>query len=181
MIRNRGIPSEIGSVVNRHAITIRLAAAGDLPAINEIYNHYVLRSTCTYQLEPETEEARQKWFEEHSPDKYPVTVAIHDGTVVGWGAISPFRPRAAYAHSVEASVYLRHDVHRRGIGKALLLDLIARAKAAGHHALMGGASADQTASIALQESLGFRRVGHFKEVGFKFGGWLDVVYYQLML
>ena len=104
-----------------------------------------------------------------------MTVAELDGAIVGWGALSQFRPRAAYAHSVEASVYLRHDVHRRGIGKALLLDLIARAKAAGHHTLIGGASADQVASLALQQ------VGHFKEVGFKFGRWLDVIYSQIML
>jgi L-amino acid N-acyltransferase len=161
--------------------SIRLATTADLWAINDIYNYYVLRSTCTYQLEPETEEARRTWFEQHSPDKHPVTVALLGEEVVGWGAISPFRPRAAYAHSVEASVYLRHDVHRRGIGKALLLDLIARAKAAGHHTLIGGASADQTASLALQESLGFQQVGYLKEVGFKFGRWLDVVYCQLML
>ena len=161
--------------------TIRLATATDLPSVSEIYNHYVHHSTCTYQLEPETLESRQAWFEQHSPEKHPVTVAELDGAIVGWGALSQFRPRAAYAHSVEASVYLRHDVHRRGIGKALLLDLIARAKAAGHHTLIGGASADQVASLALQKSLGFQQVGHFKEVGFKFGRWLDVVYSQLML
>jgi L-amino acid N-acyltransferase YncA len=110
-----------------------------------------------------------------------VTVAILEGAVVGWGSLSQFRPRAAYQHSVEASVYLRHDVHRRGIGKVLLLDLIARAKAAGYHTLVGGASADQVASLALQRSLGFVQVGHFKEVGFKFGRWLHVVYSQIML
>ncbi|MFN0021023.1 MAG: N-acetyltransferase family protein [Pirellulaceae bacterium] len=163
------------------AFTIRPATSADLPAINDIYNYYVLNSTCTYQLEPETIEARQAWFDSHTPEKLPVTVAILDGAVVGWGALSQFRPRAAYCHSVEASVYLRHDVHRRGIGKALLLDLIARAKAAGHHTLLGGASADQTASLALQESLGFQRVAYLNEVGFKFGRWLDVVYSQLML
>ncbi|MBC7855963.1 MAG: N-acetyltransferase family protein [Pirellulaceae bacterium] len=167
--------------MNQPSVTIRLAIAADLPAINEIYNYYVHRSTCTYQLEPETEAARQEWFEQHSPARHPVTVALLDEAVVGWGALSPFRPRAAYAWSVEASVYIRHDVHRRGIGKALLLDLIARAKAAGHHTLVGGASADQTASLALQESLGFQRVGYLREVGFKFGRWLDVVYSQLML
>jgi L-amino acid N-acyltransferase YncA len=160
---------------------IRLAAAADLPAINDIYNHYVLHSTCTYQLEPETLEARTAWFEQHSPDEHPVTVAILNGAIVGWGALSQFRPRAAYGHTVEASVYLRHDAHRRGSGKALLLDLIARAKAAGHHTLMGGASADQVASLALQKSLGFVQVGYLKEVGFKFGRWLDVVYSQIML
>lgn len=162
-------------------LTIRLATPSDLPAINDIYNYYVHHSTCTYQLEPESLEARTAWFEQHSPHKHPVTVAILEGAVVGWGALSQFRPRAAYDHTVEASVYLRHDVHRRGIGKALLLDLIARAKAAGHHALIGGASADQVASLALQDSLGFQRVGYLNEVGFKFGRWLDVVYSQLML
>jgi phosphinothricin acetyltransferase len=161
--------------------TIRLATTADLPAINDIYNYYVHHSTCTYQLEPETPGARTIWFERHSPDKHPVTVAIWAEDIVGWGALSQFRPRAAYDHTVEASVYLRHDVHRRGIGKALLLDLIARARAAGHHTLLGGASADQVASLALQESLGFQRVGYLQEVGFKFGRWLDVVYSQLML
>ena len=161
--------------------SIRLAALTDLSAINDIYNFYVLNSTCTYQLEPETLEDRQAWFAAHAAETHPVTVAVLGDEVVGWGAISPFRPRAAYSHSVEASIYLRHDVQGRGIGKALLLDLIARAKAAGHHTLIGGASADQVASLALQKSLGFQQVGYLKEVGFKFGRWLDVVYSQIML
>jgi L-amino acid N-acyltransferase len=161
--------------------TIRLAIPADLPAINDIYNYYVFHSTCTYQLEPETEQDRRIWFEQHAPDKHPVTVANLGDAIVGWGALSQFRSRAAYGHTVEASVYLRHDMHRRGIGRALLVDLIARAKAAGHHTLIGGASADQVASLALQESLGFERVGLLREVGFKFGQWLDVVYCQLML
>lgn len=161
--------------------SIRLATLTDLSAINDIYNYYVLNSTCTYQLEPETLEDRQAWFAAHAAETHPVTVAVLGDEVVGWGAISPFRPRAAYANSVEASIYLRHDVQGRGIGKALLLDLIARAKAAGHHTLIGGASADQVASLALQKSLGFQQVGYLKEVGFKFGRWLDVVYSQIML
>jgi phosphinothricin acetyltransferase len=161
--------------------TLRLAAATDLPAINEIYNYYVLRSTCTYQLEPETLAARQAWFGAHSPDKYPAMVAEIEGTVVGWGSLSKFRDRAAYDGSVEASIYIHHEHHRRGLGRALLLDLIARARSAGFHTLIGGCSADQTASLALQESLGFTRIAHFKEVGYKFGQWLDVIFLQLML
>jgi L-amino acid N-acyltransferase YncA len=162
-------------------LNIRLATVADLPAINEIYNYYVPRSTCTYQLEPETLEARRAWFEAHPTDRYPVTVAEVDGEVVGWGSLSKFRDRAAYDPTVEASVYIRHDLHRRGIGRALLKDLIQRARAIGFHSLLGGASADQTASVVLQESLGFRRVAHFKEVGYKFGRRLDVVFMQLML
>jgi len=160
---------------------IRLATDADLPTINEIYNYYVARSTCTYQLEPETLEARQTWFTKHPGDKYPVTVAQVAGEVVGWGSLSKFRDRAAYDPTVEASVYIRHDYHRRGIGRALLVDLIERARTIGFHSLIGGASADQAASIALQESLGFQHVGRFKEVGYKFCQWLDVVFMQLML
>src|SRR5436190_1551573 len=155
---------------------IRLAIAADLIAINDIYNYYVHRSTCTYQLEPETLEARQAWFAAHPPDKYPVTIAELDGQVAGWGSLSKFRDRAAYDGTVEASVYIHHDQHRRGLGRALLIDLIDRARAVGFHTLIGGCSADQIASLRLQESLGFTRVAHFKEVGYKFDRWLDVIF-----
>lgn len=161
--------------------TIRLATPADLPAINDIYNYYVPRSTCTYQLEPETLESRQAWFQAHSPEKYPVTVAELDGQIAGWGSLSKFRDRAAYDGTVEASIYIRHDSHRRGLGRTLLTDLIDRARAIGYHTLIGGCSADQTASLALQESLGFTRVAHFKEVGYKFDQRLDVIFLQLIL
>jgi L-amino acid N-acyltransferase YncA len=160
---------------------LRLATEDDLSAINEIYNYYVPRSTCTYQLEPETSEGRSIWFRQHSPDRYPVLVAELGNHVVGWGSLSKFRERAAYAPTVEASVYIHWDFHRRGIGRVILVDLIERARQIGFHSIIGGASADQTASIALQESLGFRRIAHLKEVGYKFGQWLDVIYLQLML
>ena len=164
-----------------HGCRLRLATAADLPTINDIYNHYVLHSTCTYQTEPETLDAREAWFRDHSPDQYPVIVAEIDGRVAGWGSVSKFRPRAAYAPTAEPSVYIHHDFLGRGLGRILLLDLIARAKAAGFHSLIGGSSADQPASIAVQESLGFQRVAYLKEVGYKYGQWLDVVYLQLML
>ena len=163
------------------APAIRLATEADLSTINEIYNHYVHHSTCTYQLEPETLASRQAWFQAHPPIKYPVTVIELAGQVVGWGSLSKFRDRAAYDGTVEASVYIRHDCHRRGLGRAILLDLIERARLTGFHTLLGGASADQTASVKLQESLGFTHVAHFREVGYKFGQWLDVVFMQLML
>jgi L-amino acid N-acyltransferase len=161
--------------------SLRLATETDLPAINDIYNYYVLYSTCTYQIESETMEDRRAWFHEHSPDKYPVTVIEIENQVVGWGALSKFRLRAAYAPTVEASIYIRHDLHRRGLGRRLLCDLIERARQANFHTMIGGVSAEQVASIALQESLGFRRVAHLVEVGYKDGTRLDVVYLQLML
>lgn len=161
-------------------MTIRPALESDLDAINAIYNHYVLTSTCTYQEEPSTGEERLAWFRGRS-EAHPVVVAEVDGEVVGWASLSPFRDRSAYRRTVEASIYIRHDRQRLGIGRALLLDLIDRARALGHRALIGGVSAEQEASIRLQESLGFRKVGHFREVGYKFDQWLDVAFYQLML
>jgi phosphinothricin acetyltransferase len=160
---------------------LRLATEDDLAAINEIYNHYVPISTCTYQLEPETMEARHKWFAHHPPEKYPVYVAEVERRVVAWGSLSKFRERAAYAPTCEASIYVHHEWHRRGLGRLLLRVLIDHAGRAGFHSIIGGVSADQTASLALQESLGFMRVAHLKEVGYKFGRRLDVIYLQLML
>jgi L-amino acid N-acyltransferase len=160
---------------------LRLATEDDLAAINDIYNYYVSRSTCTYQLEPEPMDSRVSWFRGHSADAHPVIVAELDGQVVGWGSLSKFHARAGYDPTVEASVYIHHDHHRRGLGGMLLADLIERARLAGYRSIIGGASADQTASISLQEALGFRRVGQLVEVGYKFGEWLDVVYLQLML
>ena len=161
-------------------VSIRNATAADLPAINAIYNHYVLHSTCTYQEEPSTPEERAAWFKAHGP-KHPVTVAEQDGKVVGWGALSHFHPRSAYGRTVEDSVYVRHDFHRQGVGAALLADLIGRAKAAGHHTILALIDSGQRGSIELHEKFGFAEAGRLREVGFKFARWGDVVYLQRML
>src|SRR5947207_7256403 len=161
-------------------IPIRLAARADLSAINAIYNYYVLHSTCTYQTEPSTEAERLAWFEAHGP-AHPVTVAERNGEVIAWASLSRFHPRAAYGQTVENSVYVRPDLHGQGLGKALLLDAIARAKQLGHHTIIAGISADQTPSVALHKSAGFVEVARLREVGYKFDRWLDVIYMQLML
>jgi phosphinothricin acetyltransferase len=161
-------------------IAIRLATAADLERINEIYNHYVLHSTCTYQTEPEPIEGRQAWFAAHD-DRHPVTVAEEDGRVVGWGSLSRFHPRAAYGRTVENSVYVDPALHRRGIGQALLLDLIDRARRLSHHTIVALIDAEQTPSVAIHEKLGFERVGLLKEVGFKFERWLHVIHMQRLL
>lgn len=161
-------------------LLIRLAAEADLVAINDMYNHYVLRSTCTYQEEPDPIEKRWDWFARHGP-RHPATVAELDGQVVGWGSLSPLHSRSAYRFAVEDSVYVHHDHHRRGIGAMILEDLIARARQVGHRTIIGSIDASQTASIALHARFGFTQAGHFKQVGFKFQRWLDVVYMQLLL
>lgn len=160
--------------------SIRLATREDLGAINAIYNHYVTCSTCTYQTEPATDTERAAWFDAHGP-QHPVTVAELDGEVVGWASLSRFHPRAAYGRTVENSVYVRHDRHRRGIGSMLLADSVERARALGHHTIVALIDDAQRASVDLHRRFGFTPAGHLREVGFKFGRWLDVVYLQRVL
>ena len=162
------------------AVVIRRATEADLVAINDIYNHYVLHSTCTYQDEKEPIEDRRSWFHHHG-EKHPVTVAEANGQVVGWASLSPYHPRSAYRHTVENSVYVHHQHHRRGIGSALLRDLIDRSRAIGHRAIIAGIDGEQAASVALHAKFGFQKVGHLQQVGFKFGRWLDVIYMELLL
>jgi len=157
---------------------VRSATIADLPAIREIYNHYVHNSTCTFQLDLDTEDERLAWFRERT-DRHPVVVIEECGEVVAWGSLSPWKSRCAYSWSVEASVYVRHDRHRRGFGKAILRDLVDRARQLGHHVVIGGACTEHPASIALQKSVGFQEVGTFRDVGYKFDRWLDVTYLQM--
>ncbi len=160
--------------------TIRPATEADLTVINDIYNHYVLHSTCTYQEEPETMDDRRQWFERHG-GKHPIIVAVADGRVAGWGSLSPYHARSAYRFTVENSVYVHHEFHRHGIGSLLLEELIVRAQGFGHRAVIAGIDGQQTASVALHSKFHFEKVGHLKEVGFKFGHWLDVIYMELNL
>lgn len=160
---------------------VRGARSDDLPAIVSIYNHYVEHSTCTFALEPMTEAASVEWFQGRDPARHPVTVALRSGGIVGWGALSRWKDRAGYARTVEASVYVHPDLHRRGIGSTLLSDLIDRARSLGHRTIVGGACAEHRGSLELQRKLGFEEVGRMRDVGYKFGRWLDVVHTQLML
>jgi len=162
------------------SFALRPATESDLVAINDIYNHYVLHSTCTYQEELEPLDSRQEWFSHHA-EKHPVIVAESAGQVVGWGSLSPYNTRCGYRRTVEDSVYIHHQHHRRGIGTQLLQELIARARTLGNHAMIAGIDGEQAASFALHSKFGFEKVGHFKQVGFKFGRWLDVIYMELFL
>jgi len=161
-------------------ITIRPALPDDCPAINEIYNHYVLNDTCTYQTEPDSLAERQAWFARHG-GQHPVLVAEERGEVLAWGALSAFHPRAGYRFSVEDSVYVRPDRLHRGLGKALLGELLASARSSGHHTVIALISADKPQSLALHQNFGFSQVGLLREAGYKFETWLDVAYLQLML
>ncbi len=159
---------------------IRPATINDMPAVNDIYNHYVEHSTSTYQTEPETLEERRAWFSCHGA-KHPVLVALLGDEVAAWGSLSRFHPRAAYAHTVENSIYVRHDLQGRGLGSKLLAELIDVAEKLGHRSIIACIDAAQQGSIALHRKHGFADAGRLTEVGFKFGHWLDVVYMQRMV
>jgi len=161
---------------------IRPALHHDLPGILEIYNEAVLNTTATYDYEPRTLEQRVAWFEERRKLDFPVFVAENqDQRIVGWSALNPFHARPGYRFTAENSVYVAADQRGRGIGKLLMPPLITGACELGLHAIIAVIDANSEASIRLHAAFGFEKVGYFKEVGFKFNRWLDVIYMELLL
>jgi phosphinothricin acetyltransferase len=164
----------------RPPVSLRPAGVADAGAINEIYNHYVVNSTCTFQTEPSTDEERRTWIEARGPE-HPVIVAQEGPVIVGWGALSAFHPRQAYSPTVADAVYVRDAERYRGIGTTILARLVELAREQAHHTIVARISADEEPSRRLHSRFGFREVGRLVEVGRKFGRWLDVVYVQLSL
>ncbi len=158
----------------------RLATVADAAEINAIYNHYVRTSAATFQVDDETTEERVDELRTR-PGNQPVIVLAADRAIVGWGALSPFRSRCAYRDTVELTVYVRHDCHRQGYGRAMVQDLIERARSLGYHTILAACCEESAGMIRLLESLGFKVAGRLREVGSKFGRRLDVVYLQLLL
>ena len=164
---------------------IRPAELDDAAALMEIYNPVVLTSTATFDLVPRDLPQQRAWIADRSGARV-VLVAVDDdgsdgGTITGFAALSPYRDRAAYATTVEDSVYVHADHQGRGIGRRLLDALVDTARAHGFHAVMARIVADHEASIALHTACGFEVVGHEREVGRKFGRWLDVTLMERLL
>jgi L-amino acid N-acyltransferase YncA len=159
---------------------IRLATAEDLPAISEIYNYFVQFSACTFDTEPRQMPAWREWLAAHQ-DRTPVIVAVRNGETVGWGSLSKWNSRCAYRFSVEDSVYIKPGVHRQGLGRVLLGELIAQAQKHQHRNIVAQIADGITASIALHEAMGFRHIGTLKKIGYKFDRWIDVWIWQLQL
>jgi L-amino acid N-acyltransferase YncA len=161
------------------SIAIRPAVLQDIPAITRIYAHAVRVGTASFELEPPDEAEMQRRFEAMAAGGHPYLVAANGDLVAGYAYAGPYRARPAYRFSVEDSVYIAPDQHRRGIGRALLERLIVDAESRGFRQMLAviGDSA-QTPSIALHRAVGFRPVGTFEAVGFKFGRWLDTVLMQ---
>jgi len=162
-------------------ISIRSANQDDIPGILAIVNYNILHSTAVYDYDPKELQEMQNWFEEKQQAGWPVIVATESGNVVGYGTYGTFRYKQGYRFTVEHSVYVADRHAGKGIGKQLLSELIATAKAAGYHTMIGGIDAENTGSIAFHKKFGFKEAGTIKEAGFKFGRWLDVTFMQLML
>ncbi|MEC9433982.1 MAG: GNAT family N-acetyltransferase [Pseudomonadota bacterium] len=162
---------------------IRDAVAGDLPQILAIHNHAVRATTAIWNDAPVTLENRRAWLEERTRAGYPVLVATEaDGaTVLGYASFGDWRAFDGYRHTVEHSVYVGEGLRGRGVGRALMTALIARARALDKHAMVAGIEAGNTASIRLHAALGFETAGTLREVGTKFGRWLDLTFMVLRL
>ncbi|MGH7736223.1 MAG: GNAT family N-acetyltransferase, partial [Gemmatimonadales bacterium] len=153
-------------------LEVRVATPGDAEAIRTIYNAEVTGSTVTFDIVPRTREEQAAWVEDHQ-GAHPAIVAVAGGAVAGFGSLSPFRERPAYATTVEDSVYVAEAWRGRGVGRRLLAELVAVAARQGFHTVIARISGDNEASIALHRAEGFALVGVEREVGRKFGRWID--------
>jgi L-amino acid N-acyltransferase len=161
-------------------VKVRLATVEDAEALRQIYNVAVTTSVVTFDLVPRSLQDQREWIEARS-GAHAVVVAEEGGRIAGYASLSPYRDKPAYATSVEDSVYVHEEWQGQGVGKLLLSELVDVASAHGFHAMFARIVDGHGASIRLHEALGFEHVGIEREVGRKFGRWLDVVVMQRLL
>jgi phosphinothricin acetyltransferase len=163
-------------------VQVRAALPEDIPAIHAIYSHHVLKGLASFEEEPPSAAELRRRYEELSAKNLPYLVADFGGAVAGYGYCALYRARSAYRYALEDSVYVRPDAQGRGVGAALLAELIRQCEALGYRQLIAviGDSA-HAASIGLHASQGFLRVGTLRSVGFKFGRWVDSIIMQRAL
>jgi phosphinothricin acetyltransferase len=161
---------------------LRDATDADLPGILAIYNEVIANSTAVYATEPATLEERRAWLLARQERGFPVFVATDGRGIAGFASFGDWRGSwNGYRYTVEHSVHVRADVRAAGIGRLLVGALVVRARELSKHVMIGGIDATNEASMRFHARLGFERVAHFKEVGHKFGRWLDLVFMQLNL
>lgn len=170
--RSRTIPAEV-------VVQLRPAQLTDLPAIHAIYAHHVLHGLASFEEEPPSEEEIGRRYRDVTGRGLPYLVAEYGIDVAGYGYCAPYRARSAYRYALEDSVYVRHDMTGRGVGKALLDELIVRCEALGYRQIIAViGDSGHAASIGVHAACGFLRVGTLRSVGFKFGRWVDSVLMQ---
>ena len=156
-------------------IPIRRAERADLPALLDIYNHYVIHTPVNFDIEPRTLAQREKWFAQFSPSgKYQCFVAEDGGKAVGYACSMQFKEKAAYATTIETSIYCAPDRGGKGIGRRLYATLFEALKGQDIHKVFGGITLPNAASVRVHEAAGFRHIGTYAEVGRKFGKYWDV-------
>ncbi|OAI41177.1 hypothetical protein AYO38_04285 [bacterium SCGC AG-212-C10] len=161
-----------------YPITVHAAVPGDCGAINDIYNFYVRTSVCTFDTTETSLEWRERWLTERLDAGFPVLVAVRGGDVLGWSCLSRWSPKGAYRTTADESIYLRDDARGLGIGRLLLGELLGRAPAIGIEVVMAGVVRCQEQSLGLHRAMGFVESGCNRHMGYKLGGWHDVVYLQ---
>ena len=160
---------------------IREATEQDLTAMSAIYNDVVKTSTAIYREDPMTPGEYEQWWRTRVAQGYPVLVAVSDDGVVGFATFGDFRAWPGYRFTVDHSVHVRADRRGGGVGSQLVRELVDRATQLGKHVMIAGVDADNAASIRFHERLGFESAAHLRQVGFKFGRWLDLVLMQRVL
>lgn len=157
------------------------AVESDIPAITEIYNDVIRTSTAIFNDVPVSVEDRIAWWKARIERGYPVLVAKSEDTVAGFATFGDFRPWPGYRFTIEGTIHIASTSRRHGVGATLLEALIERARAAGKHVMVAGVDSANIASLQFLQRSGFERVGHLKEVGHKFGHFLDLIFMQYML
>lgn len=160
---------------------LRPATPADAAAIAAIYNHYILHTVVTFEEETVPAEEMAQRITATQADGNPWFVWDEGGRVLGYAYASKWKSRCSYRFSVEATVYLDKDATRRGLGTKLYSAVIEACRNTKIHAIIGGVSLPNAGSVALHEKLGFKKVAHFPEVGWKFNQWIDVGYWELIL
>jgi L-amino acid N-acyltransferase YncA len=160
---------------------IREAVISDFEQITEIYNQIVLTSTAIYNDCPVTLEDRVAWWSARREQGYPVLAAVNGDSVVGFASFGDFRAWPGYRFTVEGTVHIRSGLRGQGVGTSLLEELVHRARAMGKHTMIAGVDAENAASLRFLRRFGFEQVAHFREVGFKFHRFLDLIFLQYWL
>lgn len=162
-------------------IQVRRATKSDLEGILKIYNDVINTTTAVYEYRPHTLAMRRTWLESKEKDGYPVFVAVDEEGIAGYSYFGPFRAWPAYKYSIENSVFVASERRGQGIGKLLMPPIIEAAIQKEMHVMIASIEATNIASLRLHQHFGYVEVAHFKEVGYKFGRWLDLKFLQLTL
>ena len=163
-------------------LKLRPCTEKQLPEILDIFNDAILNSTALYDYKTRNMSTMYSWYADKLKGKYPIIGAFDESnTLLGFSTYGKFRPRPAYKYSVEHSVYVRTDKRNQGVGKILLKEIIKKADEQDYHCVVGGIDASNSISRELHEKEGFEFCGLIKQSGYKFGKWLDLAFYQLIL